>query len=399
MRHLSYMIGLIILTLGSSASGDGMTLVGQWVENDPNSLFADVWGQEITTGPHAGTYAYIGHFGGEAGVDIIDISDPSNPIRVSTFLGTGGANDLIDVKVVDDIGYFASDDPDNGGIFVVDVSNPAAPVQLARIDPSNGGFRHAHNAWIEDDYLYAVNNDGPEVRVFDVSDPANPSFVRTIEVWAPGQGQGQNLHWVHGVAVRNGRLYTANANIGRVGVYDIQNVGDLSIPVPLLGGFMVTSGLTHSAYPTEDGQFVVVAKEWIGTDVTIYDISDLGAPPNYHPVLASTIEVPTFESFAGHEPIVVGDLLYIAYFEAGIRVYNIADPYNPVLVGDYDTYDGPSGEEGECAGFTTDRIHPNWADFAPYPVACGAWGVYPFLGNDRILVSDFDGGLFIVSLD
>ena len=80
-------------------------------------------------------------------------------------------------------------------------------------------------------------------------------------------------------------------------------------------------------------------------------------------------------------------------------MYNIADPYNPVFVGSYDTYTGPYDEEGECAGFTTDRLHPNWADFAPYPVGCGDWGVYPFLGNDRILASDFDGGLFILSLD
>ena len=62
--------------VAARTSGKGMSLVGQWVENDPNSLFADVWGQEITTGAHAGTYAYIGHFGGEAGVDIIDISNP-----------------------------------------------------------------------------------------------------------------------------------------------------------------------------------------------------------------------------------------------------------------------------------------------------------------------------------
>ena len=109
--------------------------------------------------------------------------------------------------------------------------------------------------------------------------------------------------------------------------------------------------------------------------------------------------MPLNEALAAHNPVVVGHLLYVAWFEAGLRVYNIADPYNPVLVGDYDTYDGPSGEAGECAGFTTGRIHPRFPDFAPYPVSCGAWGVYPFLGNDRILVSDFDGGLFIVSLD
>ena len=47
--------------------------------------------------------------------------------------------------------------------------------------------------------------------------------------------------------------------------------------------------------------------------------------------------------------MVVGNLLYVAWFEAGVRVYNIANPYHPVLVGFYDTYTGPYGQPGECA--------------------------------------------------
>jgi hypothetical protein len=136
-----------------------------------------------------------------------------------------------------------------------------------------------------------------------------------------------------------------------------------------------------------------VAHEFVGGDVEIYDISDLEAP-----VLASSIEGPP-AGYTAHNPIVIGDLLYASWFEEGVRVYNIADPYNPSLVGSYDTYTGPYDEPGECAGFESGQQHPLYTDFAPYPVACGAWGIYPFLGNDQILVSDFDGGLFIVSLD
>lgn len=382
MRHLSYMIGLFILTLGSSASGDGMSLVGQWSDHD--HLYGDVWAEVIPHGPHAGTYAYLGHFFNVGGVDIIDISDPSNPTLASTFIGTGGGNEVFDVKVQNGIGYFGAEF--EGGIFIVDVSNPFAPVQLARIDPSNGGFRSLHNLFVDGDYLYTVDNRTPEIRVFDVSDPANPSFLRAIP--------GLTVHGVHEVTVKNGRLYTASPYAqGFVAVYDIQNVGDLTAPVPLLTSFRVPGGATHSAYPTDDGQFVVVTREWLSFDAAIWDISDLAAP-----TLASTISVPPDEAMSAHQPAVIGNLVYFAWFEAGVRVYDIADPYNPVLVGDFDTYTGPYDEPGECAG-RAGNGHGRFSDHDPYPVACGAWGIYPFLGNDRILVSDFDGGLFIVSLD
>ena len=282
------------------ASGNGMSLVGQW--RDHAHLYGDVWAEEIRRGPHRGTYAYLGHFGSEGGVDIIDISDPGNPTLASTFIGTGGGNEVFDVKVQNGIGYFGAEF--EGGIVIVDVSNPFAPVQLSRIDLSNGGFRSLHNLFVDGDYLYTVDNRTPEIRVFDVSDPANPSFLRAIP--------GLTVHGVHEVTVSSGRLYTASPYAqGYVAVYDIANVGDLNAPVPLLTSFAVPGGATHSAYPTDDGRFVVVTREWLGFDASIWDISDLAAPR-----LASTISVPREEAMSAHQPAVVGNLVYFAWFEA-----------------------------------------------------------------------------------
>ena len=260
---------------------------------------------------------------------------------------------------------------------------------LARIDPSNGGFRRAHTLFVDGATLYEVTPQlgFPEIRVFNVSDPAHPTFVRSIP--SPS-GEG-----IHEVTVRNGRLFTANFHSGgHVDIFDISHVGDLSRPVPLLGTFHTGDG-THTALSTEDGRFVVVTKEWAGHPLEIYDVSDPARP-----TLASTISVPRAQAFSSHQPAIVGNLLYVAWFEAGVRVYNIADRYHPVLVGSYDTYTGPYGEEGECAGLDG-TAHGVNSDVVPGagPEPCGAWGVYPFFGNDKILVSDFDHGLFVVSLD
>jgi hypothetical protein len=54
------------------------------------------------------------------------------------------------------------------------------------------------------------------------------------------------------------------------------------------------------------------------------------------------------------------------------KLLNIRDPVNPVYLGGYDTF------PGAVSGFD------------------GNWGVYPFLGLDRVLASDLDGGLYVL---
>jgi choice-of-anchor B domain-containing protein len=330
---------------------DGMSLVGNWHEHAGHQ-YADGWAE--------GNYAYIGHFQNASGVDIIDISDPTNPVQVANFRGTGGDNEIRDIEIQNGIGFFSSDSSTSGGIFVVDLSDPTNPVQLARIDPSNGGARHVHTLSVDGAYLYEADSATSIIRVFDISDPSNPMWVRNIVSASSA---------VHEVTAMNGRLYTAgifsNPNSE---IYDITNVGDPDMPVPLLA--TINSGsFTHTAWPTEDGNYVAIARETLGGDVKIWDVSDLS-----NPVIASTISLPTTETYCMHQPMIVGNLLYIAAYEAGVLVYDISDPANPVQVGSYKTYYGPITETG-------------------------AWGVYAYFGTNEILGFDMQTGLYILSLD
>jgi hypothetical protein len=72
-------------------------------------------------------------------------------------------------------------------------------------------------------------------------------------------------------------------------------------------------------------------------------------------------------------PVVAGDLLYVAWYEAGVLVFDLSDPAQPVELGRFDTYPGASA------------------------LAAGCSGVYPLLGPSRILATDRDGGLFVLS--
>jgi len=139
-------------------------------ESDPFSGvrdYGDVWAE--------GNYAYVGSRdrNSGAGVTIFDISDPSNPLHVSTYVA---GPQLQDVKVQDGIGYFASND--GGGVDLVDLSDPTNPTLITNIDSADGGFDKIHNVFIDGDYLYqAPNFDNiGMVKVFDVSNPFAPTF-------------------------------------------------------------------------------------------------------------------------------------------------------------------------------------------------------------------------------
>jgi hypothetical protein len=82
------------------------------------------------------------------------------------------------------------------------------------------------------------------------------------------------------------------------------------------------------------------------------------------------------DAYTPHHPFVRGNLLFLAWYEAGLQVFNITDPANPIHVGAFDTriggYNSALGAEH------------------------GDWGVYPMLGLDKVLLGDRDRGLIIV---
>ncbi|AEN04661.1 LVIVD repeat-containing protein [halophilic archaeon DL31] len=166
----------------------------------------DVWVQNGT--------AYLAHW--DAGVWILDVRDPASP-TVLGHIGDRSPEQVVadadgrsqseqislpgnaHVAVVDDssdllaLGREAwatpgappgttTAEPDGGpgGIDLYDVSDPAAPVLLSTIEPPatvdatlSGSWTTAHNCELRDDVLYSSWYRGG-VKRHDVSDPANP---------------------------------------------------------------------------------------------------------------------------------------------------------------------------------------------------------------------------------
>lgn len=345
------MLAAILLSTGVRAQ-DTIKLLGQAKPFDANNRYADVWGE--------GNYAYVGSFNG-SGLMIFDISNPRAP-KMAGFYDPPGGERFQDVMVINGIGYFSSDGrlgDARGGVHIVDVRNPANPVLLSQVTTAQRGFLNVHELFVTPDgILYEADSRTNMIKIFDVRDPRNPAFLWDI--------QTTDSRFIHAVIAVNGRLFTSGWS-GRTDIYDVRNV---LTQAPTLLGYIESGTNSHASWPSNDGKLLASARETANGDVRLFDISNPANPIELSRISAESLG---FESFSAHNPYIVGNLLIISWYQGGVVVLDITDPRQPRLTGRYDTYPAAA-----ATGYD------------------GCWGVYPFLGLDRVLLSDLDGGLYIV---
>lgn len=311
-----------------------------------------------------GHYAYVSSWQGTSGVYIFDISNPDDPVFV-THWAPGGTSNMQGIEVLNGIGYFGSDG--GSGLYIVDLSNPATPKILSHITSAQGGYDKVHDLTLDGNGHmfvpnYRINDD---VQVWDVSKPAAPVLMTTLT--------GTDSVTVHDVTVQGNRLYMAGwGSTTTPGIVDIWDISSLP-SATRLGSF--PSGLhTQDISATADGRYVACPRELSSNgDVGIFDVTD---PTNV--VRVATITEPAWGIFATSPSTskIVGNLLYVAWYQAGLLVFDITDPTNPIMVGSYDTWPGSS--TGGTGGGN------------------GDWGVWPFQGQDQVLISDRTTGLYVL---
>jgi len=155
-----------------------------------------------------GTHAYVSHSSATAGLTILDVSAAAAPTVVGSV--SLPPNLAPHVAVIGDVAYVSSW---NDGLWTIDVSDPAAPVQVGdlpgnylNVVPGPGGLAFA----VAFHQIY-------EVQVLDLSDPFQPAVV----AHAPAGVDPRNLFLDGDV------LYVA---CGRMGVHAI-DVSDPLQPV------------------------------------------------------------------------------------------------------------------------------------------------------------------------
>ncbi len=353
-------------------------LIGRGAVSDVHT--SDLW---VWEGVDGRDYCVTGTWGGNGEAFFWDVTDPGNMMLIDTI--TVDARTVNDVKVSEDgkICVLSREGASNrkNGIVILDVTNPREVKEISTY--TRGLTGGVHNLFIYKDHVYALSN-GERYDIINIEDPANPKKVGEFELETRG-------HSIHDVWVMDGIAYSSNWSDG-VFMVDVGNgmAGGSPANPKIISSYAYPSGWNHAAFPYKDeqtGKFYVIGGDeafpnglHIDDSPTIpagylhfIDFTDMNNPRE-----VAKYEVPGAGS---HNYWVDGDLLYVANYNAGLRVVDISGD----LMGDL------YRQGREIAWFLpTDpkgRI----------PNAPMTWGPQPHKGH--IFFSDWNSGLWAVKVE
>lgn len=294
----------------------------------------NVWGYYDQT-THK-EYALVGDDKG--GFFIVNVTDPSLPVLVTKVTGVPGR----DIKPFGHYAYSCDGTGSGYASSIVDLANPAAPVVL----PNK--FHSSHTITISaHGNLYA---EYVGVTIYDlVNHPTRPDSLYKILNF------GHDSTWRHNV------LYDFNWN-----TLNIWNVSNPAAPVLLGTNDDPTIMSYHSGDESKDGHYLYVCDELAVTptpDIVVFNITNPALPQRVTDINDPTSRV--------HQLYVSGNLMFVGYYTAGFKVFDITNPAAPVLADAYDTspYQDETGSD----------------------VYLGAWNAYPFAPSGIVYVSDHPG--------
>lgn len=376
----SFLLLFAAVTLNAQ-TGYNVTFYGQMNKyggNPSGNNYSEVWGWTDTVKQRE--YAFIGS---PLGTSIVDITE--QPVKEVDFLigpTTNNSYKYHEFRTYQNYLYVGSEGTDinkNAGIQIVDLSFLPDSVSLKKvfvwIDTTNfvsnttRKYYRAHTVSIEKNFLYVNGGDFGGTRIMDISDPLNP-------VQAGSYGKA-STPYVHDAYIRNDTLYAAAINEGRLDIVDLRvkkNLTQTDVSFIASKTFTNPEGRTHQVWLSDNGRYAFVCTEAPGTvsfaySLHIYDISDRTNPVQ----IAKWISDPAKSI---HNAFVQGDLLFIAYYSDGLRILDVSNPAVPIEVGFYKTHNGVATS-----------------------VFSGAWGVYPYYPSGKVVVSDMNGGLFVLNVD
>ena len=267
----------------------------------------------------SGHYAYVGAY--EAGLQVIDVSDPSNPQRVGS-LEAGWSPQ--DVAVSGQYAYVAGswrEGTNHGyGLQVIDISNPVNPRRVGSLEGASGSLALAGNyAYVAvEGWRDGTNLHPTSLHVIDISSPASPQRVGSLGL----EGAFSSLAVVGNYAyvAEGGWDVGAGEPPGGLRIIDISNPA-----LPQRVGSYDTDGDPASDLVVS-GHHAYVADGCYGLQVI--DISNPANPRR----------LGGYDTSGQAQALALsGDYAYVADGDSGLQVIDISNPANPRRVGGCDT--------------------------------------------------------------
>lgn len=363
---------------------------------DANSMLASAWGW---TDPLNGNeYALMAR---RSDLAIVNITNPDVPVLVGNVQRTAGTSATMwrDVRVVGNWAYIGVDSANHGiqSFDLTRVRGVTTPT-LFTADALYTGVSNSHslgvNLNISTPYLYAAGSNTmsgiPSVpqtngglQVLDVS---NPLAITTAASW-------QSDSYIHESTVFTysgpdiahlGKELVFNAT-GRASTTNAFSIVDASNKAQLTRLSELTypnARYAHQGYLTDDQRFFLLNDELDETE------TDTGGLTRTHVIDVSDLDAPVYKGFVewgngsiDHNLYIAGDFIYQANYTRGIRIHKL---------GDLDSADPNDWIRSDIA----------WLDTFPANDGQsfnGAWQVYPYFASGSIIVSDINGGMFVVN--
>jgi hypothetical protein len=254
----------------------------------------------------SGDYAYIAT--GATGFRILDISDINNPEEVANIILSVS---LYDIDISGNYAYVAygnynSNQGSDGGLKVIDISDPSFPVVIESFNTDYG----ATSVVLDGIYAYLS---GPSL-YFTIIDISNPEHIEEVGI----EFDDGTIFSVSG----NYAYMTADDNL----IFKVIDISDPTNPTEISYSFIDEFSIGLNVI----GNYAFILGRGWGESgsLQVYDISD---PEN--PVDAANFAIDADCSHAA----ISGDLAYITTYENGIIIVDISDPLNMTEVGSYDT--------------------------------------------------------------
>lgn len=367
------LLALVFLTpdvaLSQVYDSQNISLHSNWFDPSvpPESFYGikynGIWGWHDGNGKE---YAIIG---ATSGVYFVEVTDPANPVVRDFVAGRRDSCIWREIKTYDHYAYLISDDGSPNSFQIVDLNYLPDSVHIVHDDDII--FERAHTLWVDNDRLYVAIPKGglftgqdAKMAVFSLANPESPVLLRKLS-----EDYSFLSNSVHDMYVRNDTIY---ASMEWSGLYIFTLLSNNTFS---LQGSLTTypqQGYNHSSALSDDGNILIFTDEVPdGLDVKILDVSDIT-----NPTVITTFH--THTDATPHNPFILGDQVFIAYYQDGLQVYDFSTPSAPLRTGYFDTY------------------WQNPAGTYPWPPYAGAWGAYPWLPSGNILVADMQNGLFVL---
>jgi hypothetical protein len=193
-------------------------------------------------------------------ISVIDISNPTNPSIVSTTQITTGLAAVYGLLVSGDYMYVDFHDTTGTGLAIYDVNNPGAPSSVGTmpIGTTSAGLYQPMTMAIKDRYLYVANDNGSPSTgsVIDISNPASPLEAGRYNIGDSGSSRS---------VIEGNRLYTLNATHAMIAADDIS-----SPTSPTYIGFM--NGANNNMGLSVVGRYLYTTGYNVNPSLMIYDL-------------------------------------------------------------------------------------------------------------------------------